>query len=255
MISLLFHLLWGMNYYRVPLNSRLKMNLSYDEISLNKTLEFLVNKTNDLHSMLSVNDTLPVIIPYKKEKLSNMLEKEFKINLITTNIKTEIKNSIISELISYMGFAGYLNPFTLESQVNKNIPSISYITTASHEMAHQTGIASESEANFIAIISTINHPDPFIKYSGYTFALKHCYNDLSKKNPEVAKKTLSKLKKGIYKNFTEVSLFWKVYQNPLEPYFKSGYDKFLKAEGQKQGIKTYSEVVSYVVNYFNENLK
>ena len=56
-----------------------------------------------------------------------------------------------------MGFSGYINPFTLEAQINMKIPKLNYITTASHEMAHQLGISNESEANFVAFISSINN--------------------------------------------------------------------------------------------------
>ena len=57
--------------------------------------------------------------------------------------------------LSYMGYAGYLNPFTLESQVNSKIPTLNLITTLLHETAHQMGYASEKEANFIAYYSAI----------------------------------------------------------------------------------------------------
>ena len=165
------------------------------------------------------------------------------------NIKPNIKNSLISEIITYMGFSGYINPFTLESQVNKNIPKLNYITTASHEMAHQLGINNESEANFIAFVSSIKNTDPFIKYAGYTFALKYCYNDLYKKNKKQANKIFSKLNIGIIKNLKEGNSFWKSYQNPIEPYLKKGYGLFLKSKGQNEGIKTYNQLVKYVVSY------
>ena len=63
-----------------------------------------------------------------------------------------------------MGYAGYLNPFTLEAQINTKIPKLNYIFTAAHEMAHQLGVASESEANFIAFYTCIKNLDPFIQF-------------------------------------------------------------------------------------------
>jgi len=87
-----------------------------------------------------------------------------------------------------MGYSGYLNPFTLESHVNDKIPKLSYMVTSAHEMAHQLGIASESEANFIAFYNCIKHSDPFIQYSGYTFALRYCYSEFYKLNPEKSKR-------------------------------------------------------------------
>ena len=149
-----------------------------------------------------------------------------------------------------MGFSGYINPFTLEAQINKNIPKLNYITTASHEMAHQLGITNESEANFISFVSSINNNDPFIKYAGYIFALKYCYNDLYNKNKTKAQEIFSKLNLGIIKNFKEDTSYWKNYKNPIEPYIKKVYGAFLRNKGQPKGLKTYNQLVKYVVSYF-----
>ena len=151
-----------------------------------------------------------------------------------------------------MGYAGYLNPFTLESQVNKRLPKHSYITTSAHEMAHQLGFASESEANFIAFYTSIKNSDPFIQFSGISFALRYCYGELYKANPNRARKIIAQLHTGILKNFQQLSNFWKTYQNPFEPYIKKGYDSYLKANGQKKGILSYNDMVSLVIAYFKK---
>jgi hypothetical protein len=121
-------------------------------------------------------------------------------------------------------------------------------------MAHQLGIAAENEANFIAFFTTINNPDPFIKFSGYSFGLKYCYADLYKLNQKKAKELIAKLKPGILKNFQEQSAFWKAYENPFEPYLKKGYDKYLKANGQVLGIQSYNAMVALVIAYSKENI-
>ena len=55
---------------------------------------------------------LPVEFPFNKKQARMLLANE----------KNDIvKNSIWSTIISYMGYAGYLNPFTLEAQVNEKI--------------------------------------------------------------------------------------------------------------------------------------
>ena len=82
-------------------------------------------------------------------------------------------------------------------------------------MAHQLGIASEREANFIAFYTSIQHSDPFIQYAGYTFALLYCFSELYKADQEMAKRQIQRLKPGVLKNFQELTQFWNRYQNPL----------------------------------------
>ena len=247
LLSLFFHLLWGLNYYRIPLNKKLNYNLEYNEDQLEQTLKSMIESTNKLHQSLTHTDSVAVQIPYSKIEIIEQLQANFSFKLADFKTQPYLKNSLWSTVLSYMGFAGYLNPLTLESQVNSKIPKLNYITTAAHEMAHQLGIASESEANFVAYYSCAFHSDPFIQFSGYSFALRYCYSELYKANPEKAKNQLLNLRPGVFKNFQQLSDFWKKFQNPFEPYFKKGYDSYLKVNGQAKGILSYNGMVGMVV--------
>ncbi|HAS19826.1 MAG TPA: DUF3810 domain-containing protein [Flavobacteriaceae bacterium] len=249
----LFYLNWGLNYHRIPLHEKLNYDLIYNEAELEITVEKLIAKSNLLHDRLNNSDTLAVTIPYSKTEILDLVEKEFDFNLFDFQVTPFAKNSLWSTPLSYMGYAGYLNPFTLEAQVNSKIPKLTYITTTAHEMAHQLGIASESEANFVAYYTISKHSDPFLQYSGAVFALRYCYSELYKANPEAAQKQLSKLNPGIIQNFRELSAFWKKFQNPLEPYLKKGYDSYLKANGQAMGIQSYNAMVAMLIAYSKKN--
>ena len=60
---------------------------------------------------------------------------------------------------------------------------------------------------------------------------------------------LKRLNSGILKNYREVNDFWKQYDNPFEILLDKTYDGYLKANGQKSGIKSYNEMVGLVINY------
>ena len=77
-----------------------------------------------------------------------------------------------------MGFSGYINPFTIEANINSKIPIISYASTISHEIAHQIGYASENEANYIGILSNQISSNLEINYSGNLIALQYLLSEL-----------------------------------------------------------------------------
>ena len=129
------------------------------------------------------------------------------------------------------------------------MPIQSLITTSLHETAHQMGYAAENEANFIAYLSAIKSEDLHVQYAGNTFAFRYLFNDFHKLDPEEARNKLKLLNPGILKNFEEVNDFWKKYKNPFEVIFDKTYDSYLKANGQKSGIKSYNEMVGLVINY------
>ena len=245
MIILFFQISWGVNYSKEGLASKWNVKKNYDQIKLEKTVTYLINKSNNLHLKLTNNDTVKVLFPFDKEKAKKYLsnEKFFK-----------IKSSIFSGLLCYMGFSGYINPFTLEAQINEKIPILSYITTIAHEQYHQTGVAAENEASYWAYKRTISHKNDYIKYSGYVFALRNCLYALTKISPKIGVKYSRAISPGIIKNINELNQFWKKFNNPFETLFTYSYDKFLKINGQKSGISSYNEVVALIMFDVNEQL-
>ena len=151
-----------------------------------------------------------------------------------------------------MGFAGYLNPFTGEAQVNAMLPMYNFPTTTAHEMAHQIGYASESEANFIGFLASIKNKDPYIQYSGYSFALKYCLRNWSIIDKEQLEKLKREIHPGILKNYEEAEQFWDQYESFVETGFKIFYDHFLKWNDQKDGLESYSRFVDLMVNYYKQ---
>lgn len=250
-----FHLLWAFNYYRQPLHSSLNIKADYTTEELTAFTKRLIEKSNAIHNQLSPNnDSLKIEFPYSKIEIFSKVKNGY-----DTLSKTyphldyqpkSIKKSIYSLALTYMGFSGYLNPFTNEAQVNGLIPTYKFPTTASHEAAHQLGYAAENEANFIGSLAAINNEDLYFKYSGYTFALRYCLAELYRRNSDDYKATLSTVHTGILKNYQEVQDFWVSYENPLEPVFEKTFDTFLKANNQSAGMESYSYVVALLVNYY-----
>ncbi len=241
LLHLFFVLSWGLNYYKPSLAQKKKIALQYSEEELVETLGYWIEQSNALHQQLAPTDSLPVEIPLDQKAIVAALQT-------TTEENTAVKNSLWSIPLSYMGYAGYLNPFTGEAQVNGHIPRLSYITTAAHEMAHQQGYAPEQEANYQAFLTTTHHPNPYIRYAGATFALRYCLNALYPLNPEAAMALKEKIRPGILVNFQALAAFWKAHQNPLGPFFELFYDRYLKSQGQKAGVISYSLVVAFIVH-------
>jgi len=253
-----FHLLWGMNYYRLPLHEILKIDDQYSQEELLSVTNALISKANTLHEKLEPNDSLAIKIPYsKKEIFQKTIPAYTQLQSLFPELNyhpKSIKTSLLSTPLTYMGFSGYLNPITNEAQVNSLILNYKAPTTSCHEEAHQLGFAKENEANFIGALATMNYDDIYFNYSGITFALKFCLNDLYLRDEQKAICLIEEeLRPGILENYRKVNQFWESYENPLEPIFKGTYDSYLKANNQPGGIETYNYVVALLVNYYKIN--
>ena len=67
---------------------------------------------------------------------------------------TGVKGMYFSRLMSIIDFTGFYCPYTGEANVNVDSPACLLPSTAAHEMAHQRGIASEQECNFLAVLAS-----------------------------------------------------------------------------------------------------
>ena len=252
----LFNFLWALNYHRVPLHEKIGIEKDYSPEELVIFTKKLITKTNAAHLQIAKNDTVRIVIPYTVHEIY-----ERSLNGYTalgkqypqfTYRHESIKSSLISTPLSYMGFGGYLNPFTNEAHVNANLPKYNLPTTACHEMAHQIGYASESDANFIGYMASISNEDLYYQYSGYSFALKYCLRNVGKLDKAQAKSLRMLVNPGILKNYDESEAFNKKYESFIETIFEIFYDNFLKINHQEDGMETYSKFVGLLVNYYKE---
>lgn len=251
----IFHLFWGLNYYRTPLTQKLNLKINYSTEDLIKTTKEIILLTNKVHFEIT-NDTEKVVssrlnFEDLKKEINNGYENISKKYPFLKYYLSNQKKSLFSTPLSYMGFSGYFNPFTNETQLNWHTPKNSQPITQAHEQAHQLGFAAENEANFIAFLATNENNNIFIKYSALTFALKHCLNDLFIKDLDSFNYLKSSVNYGVLKDFENRQKKWNYFKNPLEPLFKKIYSKFLNLNNQKLGIKSYSYVVAHIVNYYN----
>lgn len=249
-----FHVLWAFNYYRLPLHQSLNIEKKYTTEQLVAFTKQLIAKSNDIHHKITGDDSAMVVMPYTKRELITMTPIGYeKLSKQFPNLEyqpSSLKRSIYSLPLTYMGFSGYLNPFTNEAQIDGLIPEYRYPTTCSHEIAHQLGYAAENEANFIGSMAAMHHEDVYFQYSGYTFALAHCLSDLYMRDPKMQEELMKTVNVGILKNYDEARQFWESYQNPSEVFFKHTYSSYLKANNQVGGIESYNYVVALLVNYY-----
>ncbi|MGH2667278.1 DUF3810 domain-containing protein [Flavobacterium sp.] len=252
----LFHVLWAFNYYRLPLFEKMHIETKYTDVQLLDFTKKIIVKTNEIQWKITKDTAKKVIIPYSQtvvfEKALdgyNTLSKEYPF------FKYEIpsqKKSLFSYPLTYMGFGGYLNPFTNEAQVNGMIPMYNFPSTACHEMSHQMGFSSESEANFIGFLSATKNDNLYFKYSGYSHALRYCLSNWEIRDEKTLKQLLKTIHPGILKNYKESKVFWENHQTFIDTGFHIFYDNFLKLNQQKDGLESYSKFVDLMVNYYKD---
>lgn len=249
----IFNICWGLNYYRLPVSTALGIQENNDRKDLLRFVESLIDKTNEIQLKLTNDSTAVVKTPYSNQELFyKTIDGYSSLEKIHPFLKYEnpsIKNSLYSIPLSYMGYGGYLNPFTNEAQVNGLIPPFRFSVISGHEVGHQIGYSAENETNLIGYLVTVHNKDIYFKYAAYAYALSYCLSDIKQNDEKLFNSLLPKINSGVLKNYQELNDFWEKYENITEPVFKAIFNSFLKANNQTDGIKSYSKVVLLLVSY------
>lgn len=217
----------------------------------------LLAELNQKHAAVQADSAKGVKLPYDRKQLLQLYQQQYHIQLPNGRLESlqpmSNKLSVYSKMLSYMGYSGYLNPFTGEAQSNGIMPMYKLAFTAAHEQAHQLGYAAENEANYIGYLAASSHPNKYIQYGAKMAAASYILGSVYTIDSLAYKKQIQQLRPGILQDFKKSNAFWEAYQNPLEPLFKSSYDAFLKANAQTQGILSYNGFVALLLqNHYNK---
>ena len=231
----LFYFLWGLNYFKPSLVDKLNIKSEYEFNVLDETINRVIFEINKESSFISED-----------------INKSDIFNLINTNA-SNIKKSIIPDIFLYQKVSGHYIPFTSEAIFIDKIPLVDMPIVILHEQAHQNGYANEGEASFIAFSKAINDKDPYIRYSGYFYALINLLNEISKKNSDKLDDYITKLDEKVISDIKKVQNFWSKYSNSfLDKAQNYIYDLYLKSNNQEAGIMTYGEVSLYIIYYYQK---
>ena len=162
------------------------------------------------------------------------------------------KKLIVSELLSYQGLSGIYLPFTVEANYNGDMIPYNMPFTACHELSHLRGFMQEDETNFIAFLACIHDENIDFQYSGYMLGWTYCMNALYRMDDESWQEVRGLLDKTIEKDLLANNEFWDHYEGVVSEVSNQMNDLYLKANGESEGVQSYSRIVELIVAYYNK---
>ncbi|MBU3113959.1 DUF3810 domain-containing protein [Clostridium lacusfryxellense] len=250
-----FQLLWGFNYQRLTLDKILDLNVressTTELVSLCKSL---VNTSNIKRKNINQNKYGIMELPYNKKYLLKTAHLGYdKAALQFSKLNGNYGNPkaiLLSTPMCYTGITGFYFPYTNEANINMSEPDSFLPFTITHEMAHQIGFAKEDEANYLAYVACINHPDVNYQYSGTLSALSYSLSALRKSNIQKYKDLILTCSTGVINDLNYNKAFWQKYSGPVDKIENKINDTYLKSQNQKSGTKSYGEMVDLLLaNY------
>ncbi|MFQ5637519.1 MAG: DUF3810 domain-containing protein [bacterium] len=245
-----FYLFWGLNYYRQPLKSKLRL----DEVSLSigafdSTLTQIIKKCNNLSFSYSILEIEQIIA-----EIDSSYDSAFDtLRLKKIPSQQRLKSFAFNWMLNKTMTSGWFSPWFHEVHTNSDLLIFELPFVIAHEKAHQKGFTSETEANFIAFLVCTNSDDPLCQYSGYFHTLNLFILRLGADQERMAFFD-DKLNQGVRFNREEIRQRWLRHAGLISKLSRKGYDLYLKSNNVKEGIDSYAMMVDYVVR-FNEQQK
>lgn len=250
-----FMVFWGMNYRYDRLYTDLKVRARpFYTSQIIHLCNTLADRLDRQHRLLAGNDSLPVTdfltfseirarVPVNYSRISHKWPS-------LHYVFPSIKRSMFGYMMNYAGITGYFNPFTGEAQVNTTPMPAGLPFTACHEVAHQLGFAAEDDANFIGYLVAATSPDLHFRYAANFVMFLYGVHALSLHDPESADSLFETLiTPGVKKDYDSYFSFYARYRTSLRPVLNDFYDRYLKANEQEKGIRSYNEVISLLIDY------
>ena len=255
LLFIIFKLFWGLNYHRPPIAKKLDIkDEKYHTEELVALANYFLVKLNTLKPQIDSSKARPKqyhIAQLQKEALKTY-HKLAAINNVFAYPEPCVKPCLFDNFITKSGIEGYYNPLSGEANINMKLVPFVLPFIVSHEIAHQTGIAKEDEANLIGYLVAINSRDINFRYAGYYSIFGNVLREIRLKSPENFELIVLQLDPSVKKDFDTEIKFWLKHNASLSKYMGTAFDKILKLNSQQKGIKSYQDIVLWLYNFHKD---
>ncbi len=160
------------------------------------------------------------------------------------------KGVFFSRIMSWLDFTGFFFALTGEANVNTDFPPSLFASTVAHELAHQRGVAREQEANFVAVMASLDYGDEEYCYSACLLAYIHLGNALYEADRPAWEQVYGSLSEPVLRDLAANRAYWDKFDTPVQTVSNTVYENFMYSYNQDMGLKSYGACVDLLVHYF-----
>jgi hypothetical protein len=244
-VYLLFLVMWGFNYRRVPMGDRLVMARQAPD-----TAAVMALGLQAVDGMNALYDEAHRIgwdaDPREDPQLLDAFRfVQTRLSDATPAVPGRLKHTLYGPYFRWTSVDGMVNPLALEVLANPDLLPWERPFVAAHEWAHLAGYANEAEANFVGWLTCVRAGVPD-QYSAWLFLYWQVSGEVGSDDRLRLRDALAagpardvnaiieRLRRGQLPLLRNVS--WVV------------YDQYLRANRVEEGVRSYGEVVTLLLS-------
>jgi len=249
MVYLLFLLVWGLNYRREPLESRLRFDES--RVATAAARQLALKTVEAVNRAYLASHRQPERAFTAEQGLEDaFLRAEGALNVSRPARPGRPKRSLVDFYFRWAGVSGMTDPFFLETLVASDVLPFERPMVLAHEWSHLAGFADESEANFLGWLTCVSGSDA-AAYSGWLFLYNEVTATLHREERTEIARRLDPGPRDDLRASAERA------QRNVKPAIANAgwraYDTYLKANRIESGTANYEEVVRLILGTEFEN--
>lgn len=249
-VYLAFLLLWGFNYRRLPMASRLEIDASTPSTEEVVGLGLIATeRANALHARAHLAGWREPV--WRDEGLQRSYrDVQSRLTDAPDAVPGRLKRTLFGAFLRWTSVDGMVNPFGLEVLANPDLLPFERPFVTAHEWAHLAGYAHEAEANFVGWLTCLGADEP-AQYSGWLFLYWQVAGELNAKEREQMAATLAD---GPRRDLAAIATRLRRGDLPvLRRASWAMYDRYLKANRVESGVRSYGAVVTLILRARFEN--
>ena len=249
-IVFLFLVMWGFNYGRLPVEKTMQLQtapLSTPELQAELNINTL-EVANARNAIPNISDS-SVVESFLPSDLENEVRDDVEALLSKLGYPTigTVRGRLLPKgILLRFSTAGVYFPWTGESNIDGGLHPVQIPFTLAHEFAHGYGFTDEGTCNFLAYLACIQSDNQFFRYSGQLSYWRYVASAFRRHDRKAYKEYFKTLPKGVVADLYAIDANSNKYPDILPEFRDVAYDTFLKAQGVKEGMKSYSRVVMMV---------
>ncbi len=264
-----FYCIWGFNYDRADLVTRLGWqawakgpDADAGTEELEKICRELVASTNQEYERAFGSADLgrPSEPPMPMSEIDRDIDAAYR--RVGASLKQHpsfsasrgpAKPVLASFVMSAQLISGEYTPWTGEANYNRNIPCCNMPEVIAHEKAHQRGVTSEDEANFFGFLVCASSDNPYARYSAYFMAQRQLLGELDKRDEERAKTVAKERGAGVKRDLDTMNAYYWAHKGRVSDMQSKVNDMYLKANRVKGGVQAYGRSAQLIMAFARSN--
>jgi hypothetical protein len=165
-----------------------------------------------------------------------------------------VKWPLGSVVLRWLSVSGIYFPFTGEANVVRGMPAMRAPVIMGHEQAHQRGITSEGEANFLGFVVASLAPGRLARYSAALYAHSVLVGALARVDRDAARRLIADRFPGVQRDFDDIAAFYDRYRSRIGSRVEQAVnDHYLRANRVPGGVANYGIGTQLMIEYARQH--